>query len=83
MFRKEIIEVAKKSGSGWVDYKYKNPQSNKIRTENHLPEKGRGHGHLLRSIQVDQTDSRPTSGLLLGRLRTARADSNWQLLPYM
>jgi len=30
MFRKEIIELAKKSGSGWVDYKYKNPQSNKI-----------------------------------------------------
>ncbi len=29
-FRKEIIELAKKSGSGWVDYKYKNPQSNKI-----------------------------------------------------
>jgi cytochrome c len=30
LFRKEIIELAKKSGSGWVDYKYKNPQSNKI-----------------------------------------------------
>jgi cytochrome c len=30
LFRKEIVELAKKSGSGWVDYKYKNPQSNKI-----------------------------------------------------
>jgi signal transduction histidine kinase len=29
-YRKEIIEQAKKSGSGWVDYKYKNPASNKI-----------------------------------------------------
>ena len=30
MFRKDIIAIAKKQGSGWVDYKYKNPESNKI-----------------------------------------------------
>ena len=29
-FRKEIVEVAKESGSGWVDYKYKNPETNKV-----------------------------------------------------
>lgn len=29
-YRKEIIELAKKSGDGWVDYKYKNPKSGKI-----------------------------------------------------
>ena len=29
-FRKEIIELAKKSGTGWVDYKYKNAKSGKI-----------------------------------------------------
>ncbi|MDP1991457.1 MAG: cache domain-containing protein [Syntrophales bacterium] len=29
-YRKEIIELAKKSGNGWVDYKYKNPKSGKI-----------------------------------------------------
>jgi signal transduction histidine kinase len=29
-FRKEIIELAKSKGQGWVDYKYKNPASNKI-----------------------------------------------------
>jgi signal transduction histidine kinase len=28
-FRKEIIELAKSKGQGWVDYKYKNPASNK------------------------------------------------------
>ena len=28
-YRKEILEVANKSGSGWVDYKYKNPKTNK------------------------------------------------------
>jgi cytochrome c len=30
LYRKEIIEIAKKSGAGWVDYKYKNPKSGKI-----------------------------------------------------
>ncbi len=29
-FRKEIIELAKKGGTGWVDYKYKNAKSGKI-----------------------------------------------------
>ena len=30
MFRKDIIAIAKQKGSGWVDYKYKNPESNKV-----------------------------------------------------
>ena len=30
MFRKDILAIAKKQGSGWVDYKYKNPESNKV-----------------------------------------------------
>jgi len=29
LFRKEIVELAKSKGSGWVDYKYKNPQTGK------------------------------------------------------
>ncbi len=29
-FRKEIVEVAKTTGTGWVDYKYKNPKTNKM-----------------------------------------------------
>lgn len=29
MFRKDILAMAKKQGSGWVDYKYKNPETNK------------------------------------------------------
>jgi cytochrome c len=29
-YRKEIIELAKTPGTGWVDYKYKNPKSGKI-----------------------------------------------------
>ncbi len=30
LFRKEIVEVAKSKGVGWVDYKYKNPESGKM-----------------------------------------------------
>jgi signal transduction histidine kinase len=30
LFRKEILEKAKASGSGWVDYKYKNPKTDKV-----------------------------------------------------
>lgn len=30
LFRKEIVEQAKAKGSGWVDYKYKNPETGKI-----------------------------------------------------
>lgn len=30
LFRKEGIALAKKNGSGWVDYKYKNAQSGKV-----------------------------------------------------
>ena len=29
-FRKEGLELAKKNGSGWVDYKFKNPKTNKV-----------------------------------------------------
>lgn len=29
-FRKEIVETAKASGFGWVDYKYMNPESKKV-----------------------------------------------------
>jgi signal transduction histidine kinase len=29
-FRKDIAEVARTKGTGWVDYKYKNPATNKI-----------------------------------------------------
>ncbi len=30
LFRKEIITVAKKKGSGWVDYRLRKPKSNEI-----------------------------------------------------
>lgn len=30
MYRREIMEVAGKSGKGWVDYMYKNPESSKV-----------------------------------------------------
>lgn len=30
MFRKEIVELAKTKGSGWVDYKYLNPETKKV-----------------------------------------------------
>ncbi|ALK98954.1 cache type 2 domain-containing protein [Massilia sp. WF1] len=30
MFRREILEVAKAKGKGWVDYKFKNPSSGKV-----------------------------------------------------
>jgi len=30
MWRKDILDQAQKSGTGWVDYKYKNPKSGKI-----------------------------------------------------
>lgn len=33
MFRREIIETAKTKGEGWVDYKYKNPTSNKVESK--------------------------------------------------
>ncbi len=29
-FRKDIVELAKAKGSGWVDYKYLNPETKKI-----------------------------------------------------
>jgi len=28
-FRKEVVEIAKTKGSGWVDYKYMNPETKK------------------------------------------------------
>jgi signal transduction histidine kinase len=30
MFRKEIVDVAKMKGTGWVDYRYTNPETKKI-----------------------------------------------------
>ena len=30
MFRKEILDLAKAKGKGWVDYKFKNPESGKV-----------------------------------------------------
>jgi cytochrome c len=30
MFRKEIVDVAKTKGTGWVDYRYTNPETKKI-----------------------------------------------------
>jgi cytochrome c len=30
LFRKDILSVAKQKGSGWVDYKWKNPSSGKV-----------------------------------------------------
>jgi len=30
LFRKEIVETAKTKGSGWVDYKYLNPETKKV-----------------------------------------------------
>jgi len=30
LFRKDIVAIAKKKDPGWVDYKYKNPESGKI-----------------------------------------------------
>lgn len=30
LFRKDIVQAAKAKGSGWVDYKYKNPETGKI-----------------------------------------------------
>jgi len=29
-FRKDVVELAKTKGVGWVDYKYRNPVSNKV-----------------------------------------------------
>ena len=30
LYRRDIMDVAKKDGKGWVDYMYKNPENNKI-----------------------------------------------------
>jgi len=30
LFRKEIVEMAKAKGAGWVDYKYLNPETRKV-----------------------------------------------------
>jgi cytochrome c len=30
LFRKEIVEKAKSAGTGWVDYVYKNPETNAV-----------------------------------------------------
>ncbi|HNS14730.1 MAG TPA: cache domain-containing protein [Syntrophorhabdaceae bacterium] len=33
LFRKEIVELAKSKGSGWVDYKYLNPETKKVESK--------------------------------------------------
>jgi cytochrome c len=33
LFRKDIVETAKAKGEGWVDFKYKNPTSNKVESK--------------------------------------------------
>lgn len=33
LFRKEIIDTAEAKGSGWVDYKYKNPKTKEIESK--------------------------------------------------
>jgi len=33
LFRKDIVETAKTKGSGWVDFKYKNPATNKVESK--------------------------------------------------
>jgi cytochrome c len=33
LFRKDIVEMAKTKGSGWVDFKYKNPTNNKVESK--------------------------------------------------
>lgn len=38
-FRKDIAELAKTKGTGWVDYKYKNPTTNKIENKTTLIKK--------------------------------------------
>lgn len=38
-FRKDIAELAKTKGTGWVDYKYKNPSTNKIENKTTLIKK--------------------------------------------
>ncbi|NLL11916.1 MAG: cache type 2 domain-containing protein [Fibrobacter sp.] len=30
MYRREMIKIAKNNGSGWVDYKYKNPEKKQV-----------------------------------------------------
>jgi len=38
-FRKDIVELAKSKGTGWVDYKYKNPATNRIENKTTLIKK--------------------------------------------
>jgi cytochrome c len=38
-FRKDIAELAKTKGTGWVDYKYKNPSTNKVENKTTLIKK--------------------------------------------
>ncbi len=32
-FRKDMVEMAKTKGSGWIDFKYKNPLANKVESK--------------------------------------------------
>jgi cytochrome c len=33
LFRKDIVDMAKTKGFGWVDFKYKNPSTNKVESK--------------------------------------------------
>ena len=33
LFRKDIVELAKSKGSGWVDYKYLNPETKRVESK--------------------------------------------------
>lgn len=44
LFRKEFVETAKNQGSGWVDYKYKNPVSGNVEAKTSFVKK---HGDLI------------------------------------
>ncbi len=38
-FRKDVVELAKTKGTGWVDYKYRNPVTNKVENKTTLIKK--------------------------------------------
>ena len=42
LFRKEIVDVAEKQGSGWVNYKYKNPASGELQAKTSFVKKQGG-----------------------------------------
>ncbi len=51
-FRKEGMELVKKSGAGWVDYKFKNPQSGKMEQKTTYLKKAGDIIVALRGVQI-------------------------------